>query len=109
MKRNENLKSYPGGDSTAARLEGTLKELKVDELARQSGFCRRRPRKLWPLRFIQCCFLILLPDRASLRSWAILIGLLENLTYSKQAVFKRLNSAALLLRRLGRGGPGVAA
>lgn len=94
MKAKKNV-SCPNGVSAAQRLEHALKDLNLDELARQTGFRRRAPRKLTPLAFIRSCFLILLPDQASLRAWAIVIGLVGNLTYSKQALYKRLNGAAL--------------
>jgi len=94
MKEKKNF-SRPNGVSAAQRLEHALKDLNVDALARQTGFRRRAPKKLSPLAFIQSCFLILLPDQASLRAWAIVIGLVGNLTYSKQALAKRLNGAAL--------------
>jgi len=94
MKEKKNV-SCPNGVSAAQRLEHALKNLNLDELAGQTGFRRRAPRKLSPLAFIQSCFLILLPDQASLRAWALVIGLVRNLTYSKQALHKRLNGAAL--------------
>jgi hypothetical protein len=90
-----NLKSLPNGEASAQRLAQALSQINLDDLARQTRFCRRQPKKLSPLVFIQSCCLILLPGKASLRAWALLIGLVQNLTYSKQALFKRLNAAAL--------------
>jgi Transposase DDE domain len=103
MKEKNNF-PRPNGDSTVQRLEHALKDINLEALARQTGFRRRAPRKLTPLAFIQSCFLILLPDQASLRAWAIVIGLVQNLTYSKQALCKRLNGAAgLFVQRVLHG------
>lgn len=90
-----NLKSPPNGATSAKLLAHALRHVNLDELARQTRFSRRQARKLSPLVFIQSCFLILLPDKVSLRAWAMLIGLVQNATYSKQALYKRLNAAAL--------------
>ena len=90
-----NLKSLPNGTTSAKLLAHALKHINLDELARQTRFSRRPARKLSPLVFIQLLLLILLPDKVSLRAWAMLIGLVQNATYSKQALYKRLNAAAL--------------
>lgn len=94
MKKNI-FDSSPNGGSGAERLEHALQEINVDQLARQTRFCRRQPRKLSPLAFLHSCFLVLLQPRASLRHWAMLIGVVGNQTYAKQSLFKRLTPAAL--------------
>jgi hypothetical protein len=94
--KKKNLHSLPKGGSGAERLEHALQHLNVDQLARQTRFCRRTPRKLSALTFLHSCFLVLLQTRASLRQWALVIGLVGNQTYAKQSLFKRLNPAALL-------------
>src|SRR5882757_5616242 len=94
--KNKLFNSSPnGGGSGAEALEHALKEINVDSLARQTRFCRRQPRKLWPLTFLRSCFLVLLQSQASLRQWALLIGVVGNQTYAKQSLFKRLSPAAL--------------
>jgi Transposase DDE domain len=93
--KNNLFDSSPNGGSGAERLEHALQEINVDQLARQTRFCRRTPRKLSPLTFLHSCFLVLLQSKASLRQWALVIGLVRDQTYAKQSLFKRLNPAAL--------------
>jgi hypothetical protein len=94
---NTNLfDSSPNGGLGVERLERALQEINADQLARQTRFCRRAPRKLSPLTFLRSCFLVLLQAPASLRQWALLIGVVGNQTYAKQSLFKRLTPAALL-------------
>lgn len=79
-----------------SKLESVLQPLDCDALARQTGFVRRQPKKLWPLVFIQSCCLLLVEPSVSFRRWAILIGALANLTYSKQALFERMGARAVV-------------
>ena len=69
--------------------------LPLAELARQTGFCRRRAKKLSPLLFLQATVLLLSQGAVSLRRWAILVGLLGQLTLSKQALWERLTVRAV--------------
>jgi hypothetical protein len=78
-----------------SQLESALEPLDCDALARSTGFCRRSPKKLPPLTFVQSACLLLTESVVSLRRWAMLIGLLTNLTYSKQSLFERLNQRAV--------------
>jgi hypothetical protein len=96
MKTKSKTNSYPSSDGIARRLKQALSQFSLVGLARQTGFQRRSPQKLTPLVFLQSCLLILLPESASLRNWAIVIGLVKTITYSKQALFKRLHTGALL-------------
>jgi hypothetical protein len=68
----------------------------LDVLARQSGFRRRKPKKLKPWTFILSCCLLLAQAPVSLRDWAIVIGVLTNQTYAKQSLFERLGTRAVL-------------
>ncbi len=77
-----------------SQLELALEPLDLNALARQTGFLRRKPKKLWPLTFIQSCCLLLANKRVSLRQWAILIGTLTNQTYAKQSLFERMGGSA---------------
>jgi Transposase DDE domain len=63
----------------------------LNELARQSGFCRRRARKLSPHLFLLSCVFQCLQPSSSLRLQAILVGLFGGFSLSKQAFHKRLN------------------
>jgi hypothetical protein len=78
-----------------SQLEKVLGPLEVDALARQTRFCRRTPKKLSPLTFIQSCCLLLLEKKVSYRRWAILIGGLINATYAKQSLFERMTERAV--------------
>jgi len=74
----------------AAALQRHLDKLPTDQLARSSGFRRRKPKKLTPSLFLQAaCLLVTLPG-ASYRRWAGLIGVLGQCTLSKQALFERM-------------------
>jgi Transposase DDE domain len=77
-----------------SQLESALEPLNLDALARHTGFCRRQPKKLPPLTFIESCCLLLVEQTVSFRRWAILIGTLINQTYSKQSLFERMSGRA---------------
>src|ERR1051325_830229 len=83
------------GQSVAETVERTLQQLPMQELARQSGFEQRTPRKLAPLALVQAACQIALLRNVALRHWAILIGLVTRVVISKQAVKKRLTSSAV--------------
>lgn len=76
-------------------LTSFITTLPLAELARQTGFCRRRAQKLSPLLFLQASVLLLSQGAVSLRRWAILAGLLGGLTLSKQALWERLTVRAV--------------
>jgi hypothetical protein len=64
-------------------------------LAQQSGFVRRRPRKLTPLLLVQSAVLLVSQSTVCLRHWAVLVGLLGQSCLSKQALWERINSRAV--------------
>jgi hypothetical protein len=78
-----------------SQLESALEPLNIDRLARQTGFERRKPKKLTPLTFIHSCCLLLVNKKVSFRNWAILIGSLVNNTYAKQSLFERMTGRAV--------------
>ncbi len=78
-----------------SQLESVLEPLHCDALARQTGFQRRKPKKLSALTFIQSCCLLLVEKKVSYRRWAILIGALINQTYAKQSLFEHMNQRAV--------------
>jgi hypothetical protein len=78
-----------------AQLIAALKPLGVNRLARESGFYRRRPKKLSPLTFLLSCCLLLIETKVSLRNWAILVGTLIDQTYAKQSLFERMTGHAV--------------
>jgi hypothetical protein len=73
-----------------------LHQLDAEPLARQTGFQRRQPRKIWPLALLRALCLLLFQPRATLEGLAILLGLTQQQTLSKQAIAKRLTRACLL-------------
>jgi hypothetical protein len=82
-----------------SQLELALEPLDINGLARQTGFRRRRSKKLTPLTFIQSCCLLLGCKQVSFRNWAIMIGTLTNQTYAKQSLFERMTDRAALFVR----------
>src|SRR2546423_13031447 len=87
-----------------SQLDRALEPLDLDSLARQTGFRRRKPKKLSPLTFIRSCFLLLINKKVSLRRWAILIGTLINQTYAKQSLFERMTGSAVKFMQSVVGG-----
>lgn len=79
-----------------AQLDAFLHQLDAETLARQTGFQRRQPRKIWPLALLRALCLLLFQSRATLEGLAILLGLTQQKTISKQAMAKRLTHACLL-------------
>jgi len=64
-------------------------------LAKQTGFVRRKARKLTPLLFVQATVLLVSQSAVSLRRWAALIGMLGEGCLSKQALWERINVRAV--------------
>lgn len=95
MKTQHKLNSYPRDDQLIPRLHQALDQDTVEQLARQTRFQRRTAKKLTPYLFLLSCFGLVVADHVSYRTWAMVIGLIGNLTYSKQALFKRFTAAAL--------------
>lgn len=63
----------------------------IDQLAKTSGFIKRKPKKIFPIHLIISLFLVVLGSGNSLDNLASKIGLLSAQTVSKQSVFKRIN------------------
>lgn len=67
----------------------------LEEQARQTRFVKRRGRKLTALLFVQAALLLVGQRAVSLRGWAVLLGVLGNLSVSKQSVWERLGKEAV--------------
>ena len=67
----------------------------LEEIARQSGFVRRKPRKITPGGFLHSCLLAVSSGAVSLRRQAIFLGFMEGATLSKQGLHHRMGQAAL--------------
>ena len=71
----------------------------VNRIGKQSGFVQRRSKKITAFNFlvgfiISCC-----NGKSTYRDWAAQIGLLTNKIVSKQAVFGRVDEAAVLFAK----------
>lgn len=87
-----------------ARLTGWFSAVDLEELARQSGFQRRKPRKVTPLLFLQAALVLVSQSTVSLSRWATLLGILGDTRLAKQSLWERLNAGAVefLQHLLGR-------
>lgn len=72
-----------------------FEQLPVDETARQTGFCKRKPKKITPRNFLIGLIQTVLGDGKSLRNIAIHIGAQFNGTVAKQSVDERINEECL--------------
>ena len=73
------------------KLKQKLDLMAIDQLAKTSGFIKRKPKKIFPIHLVISLFLVVLGSGNSLDSLASKIGLLSAQTVSKQSVFKRIN------------------
>jgi hypothetical protein len=72
-------------------LEKKLHALGINELAIQTGFLKRQPKKIDPSSLLVSFFTTLICKNNSLSSIAVTIGLLQKKRISRQAVDKRIN------------------
>lgn len=79
-------------DKLAVKLKSKLHFLPLDGLARQSGFVKRKPRKIGSMSFLLGFFLTALSGGQSLDSQASHTGLVSGCKISKQAIAKRIKS-----------------
>lgn len=80
-------------------VESSLPETMITSLARRTGFIQR-VRKMTAPAFLQACCLIATAPRASLRTWALMLGCVIQETISKQALAKRFTPACVQFLRL---------
>src|SRR3972149_3297691 len=73
-------------------IEQKLRKIPINKLARQSGFYKRRPKKIKPkgllIAFIQT---ICASKKNTYSNWACQLGIMINGTVSKQAVSKKIS------------------
>ena len=93
MKPRKTRSSDPQPDFAA--VTQALENVAVDQIARDSRFVQRTPRKLRPLALVQAACQLALQRSVSLSHWAILIGLAGPTLISKQNVSKRFTSKAV--------------
>jgi hypothetical protein len=94
------------------QIRAQLRQLDAEALARQSGFLKRTPRKIPLPDFLLALVALAAETVLSLERIAVVVGLVAKVSYSKQALAKRLNDkveqflaqvAAALFGDLGRG------
>lgn len=86
MKTNSNKKR--AGKSI---IEKKLKTIPLKKLSKQSGFCKRKPKKIKPKELIIAFIKTINSRRNTYSNWANQIGILIKETVSKQAVQERTN------------------
>ena len=72
-------------------VQQTLNAITLNNIAKQCGFMKRKPKKIYPLNILYGLFILVLGSGNSLSNLALKIGILNNCTISKQAIFKRMN------------------
>jgi len=77
-------------DKLAVQLKQKLQLFSVNRLAIETGFVKRKPKKIWPINFLLGFFIMTLTGANSLSSFATTIGLIGGVRISKQAVDKRI-------------------
>jgi len=87
-----------GRSNLAARLNRSLRGVPVNGIARRTGFCRRKARKVGPWAFLQAICLTVLGARPSLQAAAVFAGFCGKSVISRQGIWKRIGprSAAFL-------------
>lgn len=91
--------ALPSASALPQRLASVALDSRWDQLARQTGFCRRLPRKIALRAFLHGLCLWAAQPVVSLRLAAMFLGLCANTTVSKQAVAKRFTPAAVACLR----------
>ena len=84
MKTNSHKKKY--GKSISI-IEEKLKRIPIKKLSKQSGFCKRKPRKVKPKELLVAFIQIMCGLKKNTYSnWANQLGILIKATVSKQAI-----------------------
>ena len=82
-------------DTLMTQLQHKLESLALEQLARQTKFVQRTPKKITPLNFVLGLIHIVLTGGCALSSIASTIGLMADQLLSKQAVAERITEAAV--------------
>lgn len=82
-------------DKLAVQLKQKLQLLSINKIAIDSGFVKRKPRKIKPLELLLGFFIICLTGGNSLSALATALGLLSGCCISKQAIDKRINESLI--------------
>lgn len=75
-------------------IDKKLSEMPLKKLSKQSGFCRRKPKKIIPKQMLEGFFLMVSDSGSnSFKNWAMKIGMLSGEMLSKQGLWKRMNES----------------
>ena len=75
-------------------IEEKLKRISLSKLSKESGFCKRKPKKIEPKKLLLAFLLTIVGSKKNTySSWASKLGLLINDTVSKQAICKRITES----------------
>ncbi len=78
-------------------IEEKLKAIPIRKLSKQSGFCKRKPKKIKPKNLLIAFLLTIWGSKNNTySSWANKIGILINDTVSRQAVCKRVKETLVV-------------
>ena len=89
-------------DTLAVKLKEKLQSISIDRLAKQSGFVRRKPRKIKPLNFILSFFIMVLTGGYSLTTFATTIGLLSGCREAVDEYLGKLKTNGIVLKRVDK-------
>lgn len=67
-----------------------FKEINIDHLAFETGFCRRAPRKISPTNFLLSFFMCFSQSHYSIRQWAFCLSQLTGKVVSFQSIDKKI-------------------
>lgn len=80
-------------NTLALHLKQRLEIMAINKLAIETGFIKRKPKKIDPLNLLTSQFIMSLTNGNSLSTIATALGLICNIRVSKQAIDKRINSS----------------
>lgn len=72
------------------KVKDFLNKYNINELAKETGFQKRKPKKITPHNFLLSFFIVFLKKNYSLRAWAIELSCLIGQNISFQAIAKKL-------------------
>lgn len=82
---------------TKGIIERQLKRIPINKLSKQSGFCKRKPRKIFAKKLVIAFLLTIWNCKTNTYSnWASKLGLLINDTVSRQAIAKRVSKELVI-------------
>jgi hypothetical protein len=99
QSKPQDPESPPGLRQGLQRLTQWFGGCELDAPARESGFVRRKPKKITPLLFLQGAVALVSQSAVSLSRWAALLGVIGALRLSKQSLWGRINLGAVAFFR----------